>query len=69
MKPTVVEATSKKLKAHLALGVVVCLIGLPVLFYGGLNESDGMTMFGLITSGIGLAAIIIAKIRIWWNHG
>jgi hypothetical protein len=57
-----VELTSKPLKLHKALSIIVFLIGVLVVVGGAIG-------FGLLLIVVGLVWKWVTEARIYWNHG
>ncbi len=65
-KVQTIEQTSKGLKKQLIFAVLSVIIGIIALGVSG--GSSGGSFFGGALIFIGIIWLIVAKIRIWWNH-
>jgi hypothetical protein len=66
------EATSKPLKAQLAIWTILFIIGaILAIFSGYQGGRNGQSAFtaGVILAAIAIPGLIATKIRIWWHHG
>lgn len=63
---TTTQGTSKKLKMHGLLSLVLLIVGLVMVF----SASDGGTgsLIGGIMALAGLIWNISTRVRIWWHH-
>jgi hypothetical protein len=57
-----IEATSKDLKKHIVISVLLILIGLVITIVFG-------QFAGLAPTVLGVIYYIAARMLIWWNHG
>ena len=57
-----IEATSKDLKKHIVISVLLILIGLVITIVFG-------QFAGLAATVLGVIYYIAARMLIWWNHG
>ena len=74
---TTTQATSKRLKSHLLVGVLFAIVGV-IWVTAALQASsaeigaapDGQgTVIGSLLTLFGLMLVIVAKFRMWWHHG
>lgn len=64
---TTIQQTSKKLKLHTVLSVLIAVIGIIVLFGDSDAEGHGASFGALLAIG-GLTWFFVTRIRIWWHH-
>lgn len=58
-----IQSTSKELKSHLIISVVIFWLGVLLLF------NDSTRIFGVFITIISLLYFFFTKISIWWSHG
>lgn len=62
-----IELTSKKLKAQIAISVIMILIGLSLII-AGLAGSNTTGITGSFIGAVGVVLFIVTKARVWWRH-
>lgn len=62
---TTIQATSKRLKAHTAIAATLVIMS---TFGVVISASDAGKGFWILVALIGLAWLIVTRVRIWWHH-
>lgn len=61
------QQTAKRFKGAEAIGAVVLMIGIVLLFLPG--AESGTLGVGVLLSTVGIIVTLSAKIGAWWHHG
>ena len=64
-----IEATSKDLKKHILISVLMILGGLVLKVVSGMGGNSFLQFTGSFGFVIGIIYYIAARMLIWWNHG
>ena len=67
---TTIQATSKKLKLHILLSVILLIVGiiwLMVVSYG-IEQGVESGIIPALMIFVGLVWFIVTRFRIWWHH-
>lgn len=67
-KVQTVQATGKRYKAYKVLGVLLLILGFPVIGFAFLAEEAGPAYVGFGLSGLGFFIYIYSRIAAWWHH-
>ena len=67
------EQTAKKYKAIQILGVVMIVMGIPIIALSTSTEPNVATailaIMGVLVSGAGVITYILGRLLAWWHHG
>lgn len=65
---TTIQSTSKGLKAHNGLALILVCIGFLVMFVPIAAGEEEPPAIGSVLFVAGLVWYIVTRFRIWWNH-
>lgn len=65
---TTIQLTSKKLKMHKLISIVLLIVGSIIVLTNVSNPENEGVLTGVLLMFTGMVALIITRIRIWWNH-
>jgi len=70
-KTILIEQTSKKYKAMLAIGFPLFLIGMWIAghFQDNPDSYEGRPWLYLVTASPGIILMLYASVRAWWTNG
>ena len=73
-----IERTSKRYKKQMAIGAMICGLGVIVAVVGGVLSERGdyvretphpVLIVGVLIMVIGCAKGVVAALQAWWHHG
>ncbi|MCC5790948.1 MAG: hypothetical protein JJT75_15060 [Opitutales bacterium] len=73
-KPQQIEATSKKIKKEMAIGIAILTVGGGLLFYTVMDimaNDSGFGLLGILSATavvMGFAIYFSARTKAWWHH-
>jgi hypothetical protein len=68
MKPTLIEQTSKKLKMHYGLAMLLTLSFFVLSVISGMRCPTWLWIMCIVCFGLSLIYAIVIKVMIWWHH-